>query len=186
MVLVGFGANKHDPVGSIAGSRSWLQPLAIATNSNNAVAHSRITGSECVLVGTAEGATKRMEIKQRQGIPQNHGNVRRCETRVRIGQGLSVEPYHAACADDAKRQHLLLPKRNIRAAFLTNVRLVAFVFGDYFTQSANTDPTGIGIFTSQRQPISPSLGESKLVAVSLGLQRFHCLSHAFFGMLGGD
>jgi hypothetical protein len=138
VVVVGLGVNRQEPVGSIAGSLSWLQPLAIVINVNNATAHSRDTGGDCEFVVTAKVATGRMDIRRRQGIPQDHGNLRRCETRVRVGQSLSVEPYHADCADDAKRQHLLLPKRNNGCAFLMNGSPVVFVLDDDFSQSENT------------------------------------------------
>ena len=138
VVVVGLRANRQDPVGSIAGSLSWLQPPTIVINVNNATDHSRKTGGDCVFVVTAKVATGRMDIRRRQGIPRDDGNLRRCETRVRVGQSLSVEPYHAACADDAKRQHLLLPKRNKGCAFLMNGIPVAFVFDDDSLQSENT------------------------------------------------
>ena len=44
VVDVGFGANKHAPVGSIAGSRNWLHPQATATNNETATMNNRISG----------------------------------------------------------------------------------------------------------------------------------------------
>jgi hypothetical protein len=52
---------------------------------------------------------------------------------------LSVEPYHAACADDAKRRHLLLPKRNMKCALVRNGSPVAMVFDADSLKSEMTD-----------------------------------------------
>ena len=53
VVDVGGGANKHDPVGSIAGNRNRLQPLATATANATTISSNRPNGSglDGVVVG---------------------------------------------------------------------------------------------------------------------------------------
>ncbi|MDG2220292.1 MAG: hypothetical protein P8L85_02870 [Rubripirellula sp.] len=107
VVVVGFGAQRRDPVESIAGNRNRLQPLANTPDNEIAITKRRAVGN---LFAMFSGEVKFMD---QSGFVDTAKESGVDWAGFSFWTDLSFEPYHAGSADDAKTQHRMLTKSNL-------------------------------------------------------------------------